>query len=86
VLRVLLQSKLVVETQDRECGYAPARPLGQITAHDILHALRAGSGQDFAAREGGLDLRVQDEFSRICAAEQSAAGAVTLHDLVQREK
>ena len=85
VLRVLLLSKLVMETQDRESGYAPARPLEQITAHDILHALRAGQGQDFAAREGGLDLRVQGEFSRICAAEQTAAAAVTLHDLVHRE-
>lgn len=86
VLRALLQAKLVVETHDRECGYAPARPLAQITTHDVLHALRAGQGQDFAGRGGGLDSRVQDEFSRICAAEQSAAATVTLHDLVQREK
>ena len=84
VLRTLIQSKLMVETLDSETGYAPARPLGQITAHDILHALRVGQGQDFASPAEGPEARVLGEFERICRVEQVAAGMVTLDDLIAR--
>ncbi len=86
LLQVLLRAGLVVETHDRESGYAPARPLNQITVHDVLHAFRAGQGQDFAERERAADMPVLNEFDRICQAEHSAAGSVTLHDLVARTK
>ena len=86
LLEVLLRAGLVVETHDRECGYAPARPLNQITAHNVLQAFRAGQGQDFAERERAADLPVLNEFDRICQAEHSAAGSVTLHDLVAQTK
>jgi len=86
LLQVLLRAGLVVETHERESGYSPARPLNQITAHDVLHAFRAGHGQDFAERERAADLPVMNEFDRICQAEQSAAGSVTLQDLVARTK
>lgn len=86
LLQVLLRAGLVVETHDRESGYAPARPLNQITAHDVLHAFRAGQGQDFAERERASDLPVLNEFDRICQAEHSAAGSVSLQDLVARTK
>ena len=86
LLQVLLRAGLVVETHDRESGYAPARPLNQITAHDVLHAFRAGHGQDFAERERVADVPVLNEFDRICQAEHSAASSVTLQDLVARAK
>lgn len=86
LLEVLLRAGLVVETHDRESGYAPARPLNQITAHDVLQAFRAGQGQDFAERERAADLPVLNEFDRICQAEHSAAGSVTVHDLVAQTK
>jgi membrane protein len=86
LLQVLMRAGLVVETHDRECGYTPARPLNQITAHDVLHAFRAGHGQDFAERERAADLPVLNEFDRICQAEHSVAGSVTLHDLVAQTK
>ena len=86
LLQVLMRAGLVIETHDRECGYAPARPLNQITAQDVLQAFRAGQGQDFAERERAFDIPVLNEFDRICQAEQSAASSVTLHDLVARTK
>ena len=83
VLKVLLRSGLLMETQGRESGYVPARPPAQITAHDILHAMRVGHGQDFSAH-GTVDARVVNEFERICQAEQTVAGSVTLRDLIER--
>jgi membrane protein len=84
VLRVLIQSRLIVETQDSESGYTPARPLRQITAHDVLHALRVGNGQDFSAPGDTQDSNVLGAFDRIYLAEQTAADAVTLQDLISR--
>jgi len=86
LLQVLLRAGLIVETHDRESGYAPAKPLNQITAHDVLHAFRAGHGQDFAERERSTDLPVLNEFDRICQAEHSAASSVTLQDLVAKSR
>lgn len=86
LLHVLLRAGLIVETHDRECGYAPARPLNQITAYDVLHAFRVGHGQDFADRERAVDVAVLNEFDRICQVEHSAAGSVTLQDLVAKTK
>ena len=86
LLQVLLRAGLVNETHDRECGYAPARPLNQITAHDVLHAFRAGQGQDLIERERAADVPVLNEFDRIWQAEHSAASSVTLQDLVTRSR
>lgn len=82
-LQPLLRAELVRETQDRECGYAPGRPLDRITAHDILHALRAGQGSDFAAADDPWQARVLAEFERIHEAERSVAGALTLEELAR---
>lgn len=86
VVRPLIAAKLVAEVQEADCGYAPGRPLNQITAHDILHSLRAAQGQDFAAVDDPLQARVLGEFERIAQAEQGVASAITLEDLVRQPK
>jgi membrane protein len=84
VLQPLLAARLVVEISGNEPGYAPARPLEAITAHDILHALRAGGGQELPMREGAVRAEVLGEFARIEEAEREAASSVTMLALVNR--
>jgi len=82
ILQALIQSKLVVEVLDRTTGYAPARPLDQITAHDVLMALRAGQGTDLATADDAARARLRGEFERFYQAEKETAGHVTLQKLV----
>jgi DNA-binding IscR family transcriptional regulator len=81
--QALLQSKLIVEVLDGETGYAPARPLDRISAHDILQALRTGQGQEPATADDPERTRVRKEFDRVADAERQAAGSVTLLALVE---
>ena len=81
LLQVLLQNKLVVEVLDHETGYAPARPPEQITAHDVLLALRAGRGTELATKDEPARARVRGEFARIQEAERQLAAGVTLRAL-----
>jgi len=83
ILQTLVQNKLAIEVLDREIGYAPARPLDRISAHDILTALRTGSGQDLATREDDIRQRLREEFTRIQQAEEAVAQPVTLQKLVE---
>jgi DNA-binding IscR family transcriptional regulator len=78
VLPPLLHTKLLVEVLDREIRYAPARPLEQITAHDILHALRSGQGMELDTREDAHRAQLRRQFSSINAAEREASSAMTL--------
>ncbi|MEW6161518.1 MAG: Rrf2 family transcriptional regulator, partial [Verrucomicrobiota bacterium] len=84
IARVLLDAKLVVEVVGAETGYTPARPLEQISAHDILQALRMGHGQDAppGPDDGGNRLRL--EFETIHQAEKEVAASMTLKHLVER--
>jgi membrane protein len=84
VLQALLAARLVVETGGREPGFAPARPLENITAHHILHALRAGGGQELPMRDGPVRAEVLGEFARIEEAERAAAAGLTMLALVNR--
>jgi len=84
VLETLRDARLVVEVADRETAYAPARPLDQITCHDILHALRASHGQELATRDEPSRKEVYGEFQRILDAEREAASSVTMLALVNR--
>ena len=84
VMQTLLVARLVVETGGSEPGYAPARPLESITAHDVLHALRTGAGQELPMRDGPVRAEVYGEFARIEKAECDAAVAVTMLALVNR--
>lgn len=84
VMQTLLTARLVVETGGNEPGYAPARPLDTINAHDVLHALRTGTGQELPMRDGPVRAEVYGEFARIEKAERDAAAAVTMLALVNR--
>lgn len=86
ILSNLVENHLLIEVAGPEIGYAPARPLPNISAHDILHSIRAGFGQEPSTREDPSRALVRLEFDRILAAEKQAAGSVTLQDLaVQSE-
>jgi membrane protein len=84
VMQTLLTARLVVETGGNEPGYAPARPLETINAHDILHALRTGTGQELPMRDSPVRAEVYGEFARIEKAERDAATAVSMLALVNR--
>jgi membrane protein len=84
ILQALIQSKLLVEALDTETAYVPARPLNQITAQDILQALRVGRGAELRTRDDPARPVVALEFERISQAEQKAGAEVTLQALVER--
>ena len=84
VLRTLLAAKLIFEIAGNETCYAPARPLGAITAHHILRAMRTGGGQEPPPGDGPVRAEVLGEFARIEEAEQIAASSITMLALVSR--
>lgn len=84
LLESLRAGGLIVEIAGPEPAYAPARPPDQITAAQVIHTLRAGTGQDLATRADPAREAVREEFERIREAERTAAGRVTLHDLARR--
>jgi membrane protein len=84
VMRTLLTAGLVVEVGGTEAGYSPARPLEAINCHHILLAMRAAHGQEPATRDEPVRAEVLGEFARIQAAEEHAAGAVSMLALVTR--
>jgi membrane protein len=81
LIHPLVRAKLVVEVLDKEAGFTPARPLNQITAHDILLALRVGQGLDLETCEDCARGFVRDKFHSICDAEKRVADAMTLEAL-----
>ena len=84
VLRTLLAARLVVEVAGNEIRFAPARPLDAINAHDVLSAMRAANGQEFATRDEPSRAEVFGEFARIQEAEKNTASSVTMLALVNR--
>jgi len=82
VVQVLVNAKLLSEIVGLEMGYAPARPLEQITGADILQALRAGQGQELTTLEDPTRALVREEFERIQRVEQDTAARTTLQSLV----
>ena len=84
VLQPLLTARLVTETASGEHAYLPARPLDSITAHHVLRAVRAGSGQDITTRDEPARAEILGEFAKIEEAERAAASSVTLLTLVNR--
>ncbi len=84
VLQTLLTARLVTEIAGAEAAYAPARPLETINAHHVLHAMRAGSGQELLMRNEPVRAEVFGEFARIEEAERQAAASVTMLALVNR--
>ena len=84
VLQTLVGAKLVVGVSGTEIAFTPARPLDQITCHDILEAMRASHGQELATRDEPSRKEVFGEFQRILEAERAAASSVTMLALVNR--
>jgi len=84
VLAVLVETKLLVEVLGRETCYAPGRPLDRISAHDILHALRAGQGQELSTRDDSMQTMVRGQFESIYEAEKEVAAALSLQAIVER--
>lgn len=85
VLRILGNANLVTEVGGAETAYAPARPLEAINAHDILVALRSGSGHDLPTGNSPELADIYGEFARIEAAERAAAEKISMLALVQRQ-
>jgi len=83
IVGTLVHARLLVETVRDEAAYVPARPIEQITAHDILLALRAGLGLELCTTEDTTRARVREEFNRIYEAERIAAAGVTLQQLAE---
>jgi membrane protein len=85
VLQPLVESHLVMEVAGaNEVAYAPARPLENITYHDILQTMRVGSGQELETCRDCSRPVVNAEVQKIQEAECEAASTVTLKELVAR--
>src|SRR6185369_9319640 len=85
VLEPLIEGRLVIEvTCPNQIAYAPARPLENITYHDILQIMRVGGGQELETCKDCSRPVVNAEFHKIQEAECQAASAVTLKELVAR--
>jgi len=84
IMQTLCAARLVVETSGAEIGYSPARPLEQITCHDILTAMRASHGQELSTREEPARAEILGEFHRFQEAERQVAAGVTMLTLASR--
>lgn len=84
LLRTLAATRLVIEAGGEEAAFHPARPLETINAHDILLAMRTGSGQELPVPELPELAEIYGEFARIEQAERNAAAGVTLLALANR--
>jgi len=84
IMQTLSAARLTVETAGAETSYLPARPMEQITCHDILLAMRSSQGQELATRDEPTRREVYGEFQRIEDAERRAASSVTMLALVNR--
>ena len=82
VVQPMIHARLLVEAIDRETGYAPARPLDQITAHEVLQSLRVGQGHELETSDDGALAVVRGSFDKIGEVERAAAVNVTLKQLV----
>jgi membrane protein len=84
ILQSLTNAQLIAETTGSHPGFAPARPLDQITTRDVLRALRTGQGSDLPTASDPSRPIVQAEFAAILAAEESRSGRISLAELVQK--
>lgn len=84
VLRTLQATRLVTEACGPEAAFMPTRPLDAISAHDILIAMRTGTGQELPVSQAPELQEMYGEFARIEEAERKAAAGVTLLALANR--
>jgi DNA-binding IscR family transcriptional regulator len=84
ILRTLAANSLVRELAGVEAAFVPGRPLDTISAHDILYALRTGTGQGLPT-DGAPELtEIYGEFAAIEQAERQAAATISLLALARR--
>jgi membrane protein len=83
VLEPMRQINLVVEVNAPGLAYAPARPLDQISAQEILQALRSGQGQEPATEAGPDRDIVREVCGTVREAERGAARPLTLQRLLE---
>lgn len=82
VLQRLLAANILTEIE-RNTTYVPSRPLGSVTVHDVIQAMRS-YGQDMPLPRTDLSVEILEEFEKVEKAESAAASPVTLLMLVQR--
>ena len=78
ILQALVNARLLAESQQAETAYLPARPLEQISCHDVLHALRTSRSGSVATRDDALREKVRGQMERFQEAERAATANVTL--------
>ena len=84
VLRTLAHARLVTEIAGPDAAFVPSRPLPDITAYDVLLAMRTGNGQELPPRPHPELAEIYGEFARIEEAERAAAARISLFALVAR--
>ena len=62
-------------------AFLPARPLEQISCHDVLQALRVNQSGTVATREDAVRELMRGHVQRFDAAERAVAAEVTLATL-----
>jgi membrane protein len=83
VIQPMHETNLLVEVNAPGPAYSPARPLSQISAEEILRALRSGIGQQPSMRPGADQELVAQVYGTVCEAERNAAVRLTLERLVE---
>jgi len=83
ILIPMLQAGLLVEVSGGEAAYTPARPLDQISVHDIIQSLRIGSGLELETTNEPCRRVVRDKFDRVMDAERDVARSLTLDAIVR---
>lgn len=84
VIIPLVASKLLVEVQGEETGYAPGRPLERISMEDILCSLRTGLGRELTTADDPARAVLREQYEKILAAEMQIANSVNLKTLASR--
>lgn len=82
VAATLGSARLLVEVSGPETGYVPARPIDQISARDILQALRSGQGHELETSPGPERDQLRQAREQIEDAEARVAAGLTLDKLL----
>jgi len=85
LLKSLSSAGLLHETSGIDSTYVPAKPLGGLTVHDILQAIRTAHGRDLTTAEDAARGRVAEALGWVRSAEKSKSLSITLEDLVASE-
>lgn len=81
ILRVLQKARLIIEVNQGDTGFAPARPLEAICVADVLQAMRRAVGSRPATRADAQRVVAEAELARVNEAERRA-GERSLAELI----